>query len=197
MRLVEDALESGKVEVVSGPSEQNGSSTVEQRKAWKEPSLYSPIFASEVRKGRLPLVQVSRLRSQANPRDYSRLIKLRGTEAGRLLLASRRLSASELWARRKGRAPNSRGSPSMKVSLLEALSTGPKQPMDLRGTLGVSRRTLDGFVRRGLISVSWGPEGVGAFFKITRRGREELKRLRVVSRLDEKLTGKRLIPLKA
>ncbi len=107
-----------------------------------------------------------------------------------------RLPASKILGRQRVVRKSSRISLLSEVRLLETLSAKPEKLDDLRATHGVSRKTIDGLVRKGLLCASWGPNGVGNFYGITQRGSEELRRLRTASTLGNELLKRRPISLK-
>ncbi len=107
-----------------------------------------------------------------------------------------RLPTSKILGRQRVVRKSSRISLLSEVRLLEALSAKAEKLDDLRATYGVSRKTMDGLVRKGLLCASWGPNGVGNFYGITQLGSEELRRLRTASTLGGELLKRRPILLK-
>jgi len=73
-----------------------------------------------------------------------------------------------------------------RLRLFKALSNQPLPFLDIHRRFGITKQTLNGFVRRGLVKERWGQKDIGVRFKLTNSGRSYLKQLKAASRLDPK-----------
>ncbi len=185
---VMEAVESGKVLVSSGP----------QTSETKRRAFPSTLANSGERRESFPKLRTSKVNSRISLSERGQSsFKLRGAMSTNIHKTPASLSASELLGRNDENTLKSRrGSLPLEFGLLETLETGPKQVMELKECLGVSRGTLKSFVRQGFLEAAWGPKGIGFFFRITPKGADELKRLRAVSNIDAMDVKKKLVSLK-
>lgn len=70
------------------------------------------------------------------------------------------------------------------IRLFEALLKQPLPFLDIHSRFGVSKRTVKGFVNRGLVEEEWGARDIGVRFKLTKSGRDHLKMLHAAARFE-------------
>ncbi len=70
-----------------------------------------------------------------------------------------------------------------KLHLLQALSHEPLPFLDLRRQFGVSKRVVEGYVKRGFLEEKWGPSDVGIKFGLTKKGRDQLRQVEAAAHL--------------
>ncbi len=113
-----------------------------------------------------------------------------------------RLAKEEIWNRRvKYKMPSNRDERKflshMDILLLfQVLSNQPLPFLDIHRRFGMSKQTINGFVKRGLLEEKWGQKNIGVRFKLTKKGRSYLKQLKAVARLDPKKQKNIFIRLK-
>jgi hypothetical protein len=83
-----------------------------------------------------------------------------------------------------------------RIRLFQALSTIPMPFLDIHRRFGISKRTVMGFVKRGLLEEDWGPKNIGLRFKLTDKGQDHLKRLEAASYLRQEERKRIFIRLK-
>ncbi len=148
--------------------------------------------------GKLPQVKTSKPPSGEEPsKRGSTLFTFRRAEPNQIRKSIGPLSMPEMiGAVKKSGRKSVQFSLSLEKRVLETLQRRPKPLMELHATLGISRRTLERFVREGLVRTVWGPGGIGVSYKLTGKGIRELKELQRASTLDSKWRRKQLILLK-
>jgi hypothetical protein len=87
-------------------------------------------------------------------------------------------------------------SESRKLQLFRALLKKPLAALELRASYGVSKQSLKGFCRKGLIAEVWGPGTVGLRFGLTRKGKGYLAELKAAAKYDLSITNRGSIRLK-
>lgn len=83
-----------------------------------------------------------------------------------------------------------------KLQLFQTLLRQPLSILDLRTRFGISKQTLKGLCKRGLVAEVWGPETVGLRFKLTQRGKVFLDELEAAAKYDSHIAKKGIIRLK-
>jgi len=83
-----------------------------------------------------------------------------------------------------------------RTRLFQTLSKEPLAFLDLHGRFGVSKQTIKGLVKSGLLMEMWGPKAVGVRFKLTNKGRTYLKELEEAAKYEPKIRETSLIRLK-
>jgi len=83
-----------------------------------------------------------------------------------------------------------------RIRLLRALSKEPLPFLDLHGRFGVSKQTIRGLVKNGLLMEVWGPKAIGVVFKLTDKGKIHLKELETAAKFEPKIRETALIRLK-
>ncbi len=118
-------------------------------------------------------------------------------------LSSRmRLSTKQMATRRRRWKKRSATSPVRSLShverlcLFRTLSDDSLPFLDIHRRFGISKQTVQGFVRRGLFREVWGPRNIGVKYKLTEEGKAHLKRLEKAALLEEQEQQKIFIRLK-
>ncbi len=83
-----------------------------------------------------------------------------------------------------------------KLSMLTTLSRRPLSYLDLHTLFGIPKLTVKTLIKNGLVEEVWGPKNIGIRFRLTRKGKEHLKRLKTAARLGEDKIRKATIRLK-
>jgi len=83
-----------------------------------------------------------------------------------------------------------------KIRLFKALSKKSSPFLDLHGRFGVSKQTIRGLVKNGLLMEVWGPKAIGVGFKLTNKGKIYLKELEAASEYEPKMRETAFIRLK-
>jgi hypothetical protein len=83
-----------------------------------------------------------------------------------------------------------------RLCLFQALSDDALPFLDIHRRFGISKQTVQGFVRRGFFSEVWGPRNIGIKYKLTKEGKVHLKRLEKAALLEEQEQQKIFIRLK-
>lgn len=83
-----------------------------------------------------------------------------------------------------------------KIHLFQALLNQPLPFLDIHRRFDVSKRIVEGFVRRGLFEEVWGPKDIGVKYKLTEKGKGCLERLEKASRFKHQQRRKIFIRLK-
>jgi hypothetical protein len=89
-----------------------------------------------------------------------------------------------------------RFSQAKKLMLFQTLSKVALPFLDLHVRFGVSKQTVRSFVRRGLVTEVWGPKAVGVRFKLSKKGKNQLKELEAAAHYDSKISRKDMIRLR-
>jgi len=83
-----------------------------------------------------------------------------------------------------------------KIRLFQALLEQPLPFLDLRGRFGISKQTIRGLVKNGLLMETWGPKAIGVRFKLTSKGKNYVKRLQAAAKYEPKIREAAFIRLK-
>jgi len=83
-----------------------------------------------------------------------------------------------------------------KIELFQELLKKPLPFLDLHQRFKVSKQTITGFVKRGLLEETWGSDGVGMTFNLTGKGKKHLDELRSESRYEPRIKESSLTRLK-
>jgi len=83
-----------------------------------------------------------------------------------------------------------------KINLFQELVKKPLPFLDLHQRFKVSKQTITGFVKRGLLEETWGSDGVGIAFNLTGKGKKHLEELRSESRYEPRIKESSLTRLK-
>lgn len=83
-----------------------------------------------------------------------------------------------------------------KIRLFQALSNKPLPFLDIHRHFGISKQTVEGFVKRGFFEEVWGPKNIGVKFGLTEKGEAYLKRLEKASHFEHQQRKKIFIRLK-
>lgn len=86
--------------------------------------------------------------------------------------------------------------PSEEISILTALSLQPLSFMDLHSQFKAAKSTVKTFIKRGLIQEVWGPKDIGVKYKLAKKGKSHLKKLKAAAKLGIDEIGKARIQLK-
>ena len=68
--------------------------------------------------------------------------------------------------------------------------------LDLRARFGVSKRTMEGLVVKGLSKEVWGNRAIGVRFKLTSKGKKHLKELEAAAEVEPQIKERKFIRLK-
>jgi hypothetical protein len=71
-----------------------------------------------------------------------------------------------------------------RLRLFQALSNQPLPFLDIHRRFGISKQTINGFIKRGLVEERWGQKNIGVRFILTRKGRSYFKQLKAAAHLD-------------
>jgi hypothetical protein len=83
-----------------------------------------------------------------------------------------------------------------KIRLFQALLKEPLPFLDMHDRFNVSRQTITRIVKGGLLKETWGSNGVGVRFKITKKGKSYLKELEEASKYKLRIRDSPLTRLK-
>jgi len=83
-----------------------------------------------------------------------------------------------------------------RLQMFQALLNEPLPFLDLHAHFGVSKRTIRGLVKKGILTETWGPKAIGVRFKLTSKGKVHLKQLEAAAKYEVKIREKNLIRLK-
>jgi len=83
-----------------------------------------------------------------------------------------------------------------RIHLFQALLKEPLPFLDVHGRFGVSKQTIRGLVKNGLLTEVWGPKAIGVRFRLTDKGKIHLKELEAAARYEPVMRKKTLIQLK-
>jgi len=83
-----------------------------------------------------------------------------------------------------------------RVRLFQALLKEPLPFLDLHRLFGVSKQTIRGLVKNGLLMEMWGPKAIGVRFKLTNKGKTYLKRLESTAKIEPTVKRNMFIKLK-
>lgn len=83
-----------------------------------------------------------------------------------------------------------------KNKLFQELLSKPLPFLDLHERFNVSKQTITGLVKRGLLEETWGSDGVGVTFNLTSKGKTHLEELRAGSRYKPTIKRSSLTRLK-
>jgi len=83
-----------------------------------------------------------------------------------------------------------------RIRLFQALLKEPLPFLDLHGRFGVSKQTIRGLVKNGLLTQMWGPKAVGVRFKLTNKGKIYLKKIEAAAKIEPKIRENSFIRLK-
>jgi len=83
-----------------------------------------------------------------------------------------------------------------KLQLFQTLIKQPLPILDLRTRFGISKQTLKGLCKKGLVAEVWGPRTVGLRFKLTQRGKTYLDELKAAAKYDSHVSKRGVIRLK-
>lgn len=83
-----------------------------------------------------------------------------------------------------------------RIRLFKALLKEPLPFLELHGRFGVSKQTIRGLVRNGLLMEVWGPKAVGVMFKPTKKGKIHVKELEAAANYELKIGEGVVIRLK-
>jgi len=83
-----------------------------------------------------------------------------------------------------------------RIRLFQALFEKPLPFLDLHGRFGVSKQTIRGLVKNGLLMEVWGPKAIGVRFKLTNKGKIWLRELEAAANYEPKMRETALIRLK-
>lgn len=83
-----------------------------------------------------------------------------------------------------------------KLSMLTALSRRSLSYLELHSRFKVSKQTIKTLTRNGVVEAVWGPMNVGINYGLTKKGMNQLKRLRAAARLNGDEIRKATIHLK-
>ena len=82
------------------------------------------------------------------------------------------------------------------LELLQALVNEPLTFLDLHARFGVSKRTMEGFVTKGLSKEVWGDRAIGVWFELTSKGKKRLKELEAAAEVEPQIKQRKFIRLK-
>jgi hypothetical protein len=83
-----------------------------------------------------------------------------------------------------------------KLQLFQTLLKQPLSILVLRTSFGISKQTLKGLCKRGLVAEVWGPGPVGLRFKLTQTGKAYLNELEAAAKYDSHVSKRGVIRLK-
>ena len=190
------AVESGELLVVSPSSPNKKSRSTLQTFTASKPGPFHSALGQAVKRHRFRLAD-SRVHSKAFLGKRAELFfKLQSANPNSVQKHSTSLQIP-IPSGRRGKPPTSgRITILQHIQVLESVSPSPRRLDEIRARTHVSRSSLENLVRKGLVSSHWGTKGVGRFYTITRNGRKELERLRLVSTIASAIPKRQLISLK-
>jgi len=83
-----------------------------------------------------------------------------------------------------------------RIRLFQALLKEPLPFLDLHGRFGVSKQTIRGLVKNGLLTQVWGPKAIGVRFGLTNKSKIYLKELEAATKIEPRIRENALIRLK-
>jgi hypothetical protein len=83
-----------------------------------------------------------------------------------------------------------------RLQMFQALLNEPLTFLDLHARFEVSKRTIRGLTKKGILRETWGPKAIGVRFKLTNKGKVYLKQVEAAAKYESKIEEKNLIRLK-
>jgi hypothetical protein len=83
-----------------------------------------------------------------------------------------------------------------RLQLFQVLLEEPLPFLDLHVRFGVSKQTVRGLVKNGLLTEVWGPKAIGVRFKLSKKGKNHLKELETAANYDFKMKERDFVRLK-
>ena len=127
--------------------------------------------------------------------NHSPISKLRGSSAK--ISSANHIRSSRLHASKQ--YSSSKLTPLLnieKIRLFQALLKEPLPFLDMRARFNVSRQTITRIVKGGFLKETWGSNGVGLRYKITKKGKSYLKELEEASNFKLRIRESPLTRLK-